>query len=303
MRIKFQKSTFTFATVNTNLDELTPEINELFQKNLRRDEEVQTILTAPSQRIHNREGRCKYFMPWKITPSWVLVMTNQRMLIATIEFPGAVPSLKTFSFDQILTIELGRVLLFAWVEWDWAVDQGVDKLRIYFNAVDDTKYHKLVMAACRERIDQFGYGKETEKRNLDLLNDLPYKFRNIISIELLLPDEAIQSVVFRPAVHDKLMGLLRKLRAPALALIRTNYHVLTMREDEGDAGSRYGVVFRYIPLDVIKNAEIVPGEDFLKVTTHLQKDGSQDCVLMEFLPHQERDVRQVLAPFIDEITR
>ena len=297
LRFRSQKSIHTFATVHLNLDELQPEIKDLFQKNMSRDEEVQTIITAPGQKIHDHEGCLKIFSSWKTTPSWVLVRTNQRMLVAIIENSGAVPSLKTFSFDQILTMELGRVLLFAWVEWSWATDQGEDKLRIYFNAVDDTKYHKLVMTACRDRIDQFGYDEETEKRNLDLLSNLPYKFRNIISIELLLPDEAIQSVVFRPAVHDKLLGLLKKMRAPALALMRTKYHVLIMREDEGDAGSRYGVVFRYIPLDVIKNAEIVTGEDFLKVTIHVQKDDSRDCVLMELMPHQEKDVRQVLASF------
>ena len=298
IHFRSRKSVFTFATVHENLDELQGDIRGLFEKHLNPSEDIRTIISAPSQLIQQAERRIKLFMPWKTTPSWVLVMTDQRMLIAVIPSLNSEPVLKAFSFDHIMTMELGRVLLFAWLEWSWVENGGVDRLRVYFNAVDDKRYHDLVKSACRHRIEKIGYKSFKGQRNLKLLKDLPYKFNNIITIELLLTDEAIQELVYRPAIYDRILGLFRNLRSPATALLRTNYHLLFMREDVDDAGSKYGVVFGYMPLDVIQKSELLQENDLLKITVHLHKDGAQEQVQMEFLPDQEQDVRQVLSPWI-----
>lgn len=298
IHFRSRKSVFTFATVHENLDELEGTAKGLFEKNLKPSEEIRTIISAPSQLIQQAETRIKLFMPWKTTPSWMLVMTDQRMLVAVFPFSQSEPELKAFSFDHILRMELGRVLLFAWLEWRWVKNGSVDRLRVYFNGVDDKKYHDLVKTACRDRIEKRGHKPVKDQRNLQLLKDLPYKFNNIITLELLLKDEAIQELVFRPAIYDRILGVFRNQRSPAITLLRTNYHLLFMREDEGDAGSKYGVVFGYMPLDVIQKSELLQENDLLKITVHLHNKGAQEQVQMELLPDQEQDVRRVLSPWI-----
>lgn len=292
---KTGKSMRRFPIRHHHLDELEPPLKDLFHKHLDPKEEIRHIITAPSQMVLGSYGRFRLFMPWTATPEWVLVMTSQRMLVATQPQPDAAPQLSEFSFADVLSMEMGRILLYAWIEWSWAGAQSVERLRVYFNSVGEHIFNPLVTDISRIRITRSGFKPATGDRNLGLLGDLTYKFRNLISGRLLLADEALQGVVFRPAIYSSLLWVLRTLQFPALALMRTQYHLLVMREDLGDAGSKYGVVFRYIPLDAVMRAELQLEEERLNLNVILQINGIEETVELVLLPEHEQALRQMLS--------
>jgi hypothetical protein len=228
-----------------------------------------------------------------MSPDYVLVSTRERLVIATIQKPGARPAITSIDLTDILSIELGAVLLFAWVEWSWINQGTVDHVRIYYNSARQYLFKELLTDICRVRIAQAGLSTSQAERNLELLMDLPFKFNNIIANVLLLPDEQMRCLVFRPATWGKRLKYFHVMEAPNLALILTNYHLLVMREDLGEAGSRYAVIFQVYPLDSIGLAAVARQQDAIWFNLTLQKGDAQEVVSLSFPSETEDQLRNL----------
>lgn len=286
-----------FAYRVASLDDLDPIVCTGLREHIQSGEHIQQIILVPRQRSPGaRSGigsRLNFLVRWGMSPDYVLVSTQERLIIATIHKPSEKPVITSLCLADILSVELGAVLLFAWVEWIW-INQGVvDRLRIYYNSARQYLFQELLTDICRVRIAQAGLSTLPAGRNLELLMDLPYKFKNIIANVLLLPDEQLRCLVFRPATWSKRLKYFRIMEAPNLALILTNYHLLVMREDFGEAGSRYGVIFQVYPLDSIGQATVERQQDAIWFNLTLQKGDIQEVVRLSFPSETEDHLRNL----------
>ena len=276
------RGTRGFATPHGSLDEVDPSLAALFHEKIRPKERVRHIITAPSQRVLEKREGFKLWMRWIATPTCTLVLTDQRLIIAAVDQPGAEPDLHFIPMGDILSMELGKILLYAWLDLSWAADGEVRRQRVFFNTVGEHLFHQVVSDICRSRIRRAKRKPSSTDRNLAILENLPYKFKNIIAGRLLLPDEAVQSLVFRTAIRDRMPGVFKRMTAPAQALLLTKYHILVMREDTGHAGSKYGVIFRYFPLDGVSEAVISEDGGPVRLELRLRRDNAQENVEMLF---------------------
>jgi hypothetical protein len=108
----------------------------------------------------------------------ILIHTTQRMLLATIT-GGRRLDMTSTPLDTIVTIQWGTILLFSWFAWTWAVG-----------------------------------GRLETCQGLHHLENLPYKFRNIVPLRLLLPGEEIRAVVFRPGIWGQFLVFFRRQTTP-----------------------------------------------------------------------------------------
>jgi len=279
---KRRESLRSFAVKHDALDELSSEFQEIFRDTIDPGEKIHHILTAPSQNVLDPEKRFLFRVGWTTTPEWRIVMTDQRVLIVSIKKDAPKPKLTEICFEDVLSMTLGKILLYGWLEWRWTQNNQVQKMQVFFNTVEERLFGQLIKEICRYRIDQAGLTAGESAQGLHFLDDLPYKFKNLIANRLLQDDEVIEAFVFSPAVWIRKLGLFRSLEKPAFALMRTNYHVLVMREDYGAVGGKYGVVYKYFPLDTVADAQLEQSEDETRIKLILQNDGIEDSVRFTF---------------------
>jgi hypothetical protein len=98
---------------------------------------------------------------------------------------GGPPVVAAIPFADFLSVELGSVLLFAWLSIRWAKDGNLACARIFFNSVGETLFAEMVKRISRAWAPGW-HAVQRAERCLDLLNSLPYKFKNIITNRLLL---------------------------------------------------------------------------------------------------------------------
>ncbi len=292
------KGTRGFYLRHNALDELEPKLCSLFEGLITQKEQIMHIISAPSQMVLEKRQDLRLWMKWSATPAYYLVMTSQRMLVAAVAQPGAEPDVHIFHLSEILTMEFGKILLYAWLEWSWSAGEHVKRLRVHFNTVGEELFHRLVVDICRNRIELTGLKSADNSRNLNLLDHLPYKFKNIIAGRLLLPDEAVRGVVFRDAIWSCTLRVFRRLRAPALALVLTNFHLLAMHEDFGSVGSKYGVIFRYFPLDSILRARLQQEDKQTRLDLVLRNNGARETLQLLFNEDDRVKLQEMLLYWI-----
>ena len=125
---------FPYTIAST--DEVSLDLTEWLQKELLADETVQQRLVIPRQKYFNENPssvrRLLAWLDWKISPDYVLVLTDQRILLFIVPTNNNPPSLSAAPLDAILSVELARILLFAWFEWCWTTQDGLQRSRVYF---------------------------------------------------------------------------------------------------------------------------------------------------------------------------
>jgi len=132
-------------------------------------------------------------------------------------------------------------------------------------------------------------------RGLERLAHLPYKFKNLIPHRLLLPDEEIQALVYRPDIWTARMGPFRRKRAPALALVLTNYHLVITQEDTGADLANYGLITRYCPRGCIGEATVTRTGDDVWLEVTLAHSGAEKVLRVLFEPAAEQGLRELVA--------
>jgi hypothetical protein len=287
------------ASSVASLDGLPPAVKAALVKQLRPNETIRQIISAPRQHVMaggaGWRRRLGLVFPWDWTPDWVLVVTGQRLLVAATTSPDEPPVITVAPIADLLSFELGTILLFSWFEWIWANEGRPERQRIYFNTVSDRLFWDTLMFVRRSLITDTDLPPPVGDLGLTYLAELPYKFKNLIPHRLLLLDEQIQAVVFQPAIWAIARGPFRRKRASTLTLVLTNYHLIVTQEDLGYGTTNYGLITRYCPRDRIREAvlERVGADLWLKVT--LDHDGVGDSLRVLFEPAAEQGLRELLA--------
>jgi len=283
-----------------SLDDLPLSIKAALAEQLKPGETIRQIISAPRQHVLGMgvAGWRRWLaavLPWEWTPDWTLVVTGRQLLTAACTSVDEDPVVTATPIADLLSFELGTILLFSWFEWSWAVAGRLERQRIYFNTVSDRLFWDALLFLRRSLITDADLPPPQSGRGLERLAHLPYKFKNLIPHRLLLPDEEIQALVYRPDIRTARKGPFRRKRAPALALALTNYHLVITQEDTGADLANYGLITRYCPRGQIAEATVTrTGDDvWLKVT--LEHSGAEETMRLIFEPDAEQGLRELVA--------
>jgi hypothetical protein len=288
------------ASPIASLDDLPPPVKAALVEQLKPGETIRQIISAPRQHVLGTgvAGWRRWLaavLPWDWTPDWTLVVTGSRLLAAASTAADETPVITTTPIAALLSFELGTILLFSWFDWAWTNEGRLERQRIYFNTVSDRLFWDVLTFLRRSLIADADLPPPVGERGLEQLTDFPYKFKNLIPLRLLLPDEQIQAVVFQPSIWSPTRGPFRRKRAAALALILTNYHLVITQEDSGHGTTSYGLITRYGPRDRIREValERAGGDLWLKVA--LAHGGAEDSLRVLFEPAAEPGLREMVA--------
>jgi len=253
---------------------------------MEKGESIRQIIVAPRQRLlgtHRKSRGWRGILRlWEWTPDWVLAWTSERVLVATLDRPRATPVVTSTYAADILSFEWGAILLHAWVGWIWANEGQAKQTRIYFNAVGDTLFRRILDDLRHEVAEQSKLTTAQPDRRLERLAALPFKFMNIIRHDLLLPDEQVQAVVYRPAMWPNQRKLFHPQRAAAMALVLSNYHFLIAEEDSTEPENSYGLITRFYPRNRV---------------SHVALERGQDGLWLHLMPEFSRVRQEVHVPF------
>ena len=191
-----------------------------------------------------------------------------------------------YAFDDIQTIEIGTVLLYAWIGITGVASDGVLTTSIFkFNSVTDWLFAPFIQEIRGAAGDMADADREAEIRTLDSRVQSNFKFRNYAR-RSLVPGEKVIDALWQPEIRHKLLTLLGRsfFRTIAMThlLILTDRELIIIREDEASPQwrdeSRYGGVWKYIPLDKITSISLAPKEtNLLALVIHLPENDSLDC--------------------------
>ncbi len=266
-----------FARLIISLDEVDVSIREAIQQALLPGEALRDLpgkspnrplgklIYAPYQGLLPRRGKPRTFfnflLPWEFTPTWYLGLTADRLLMVRLAPKGnrlvldAGPRVTAIPLEAIISIQIGVVLLFSWLEITWAENGAARKETVYFNAVCDFLFFHLA-AMLRSQIagepvelNDLLADREPhpDPASLQALSALPYKFKNLIPMRGLLPKEQIFRLVYRPAIWRSQLHLFRVQAAPRLVLLRTNHHLLFVEEEIAQMKEGYGLITTFVP--------------------------------------------------------
>ena len=288
------------ASPIASLDDLPPPVKAALVEQLKPGETIRQIISAPRQHVLGTgvAGWRRWLaavLPWDWTPDWTLVVTNSRLLAAASTSADDVPVVTATPIADLLSFELGTILLFSWFDWTWANEGRLERQRIYFNTVSDRLFWDALLFLRRSLITDADLPPPQSGRGLERLAHLPYKFKNLIPHRLLLPDEEIQALVYRPDIWTARKGPFRRKRASALALALTNYHLVITQEDSGADLANYGLITCYCPRGRIGEVTVTrTGDDvWLKVT--LEHSGAEKVLRVLFEPAAEQGLRELVA--------
>ena len=288
------------ASPIASLVDLPPPVKAALVEQLKPGETIRQIISAPGQRVLGPEvaGWRRWLaavLPWDWTPDWTLVVTGSRLLAAAGTSADEEPVVTATPISDLLSFELGTILLFSWFEWSWAVAGRLERTRIYFNTVSDRLFWDALLFLRRSLIIDADLPPPQDGRGLERLANLPYKFKNLIPHRLLLPDEEIQALVYRPGIWTAHMGPFRRKRAPALALALTNYHLMVTQEDMGADLANYGLITRYYPRGRIVAATVTRTGDDVWLKATLEHGGAEETLRLLFEPAAEPGLRELVA--------
>ncbi len=232
-------------------------------------ERIRAIVVAPRLRLlAERTGWRRWLTrlrPWRWSPARTLVLTSTRLLVVEQSGPDAAPALCSIPLARLLSIEVAVVLLHGWMTCTWAEDGSVAQVTVKFNSVSDSLFWEIQRTICTDLAAKADLALNADlaaeamvpssqpspavaPTHRDPLARLPYKFRNLIPLRLLLPGERIEAVAFQPGIWKRHLLLFRRRIRPTTLLLLSNLHLLLISEEEvdGDANS-HGLVTRYYP--------------------------------------------------------
>jgi hypothetical protein len=160
-----------------------------------------------------------------------------------------------YPFENILYVEMGRMLLSSWMTIHGIVGGQYRQSTVSYNTVRDDLFDPII-----KRIrTQISPGKSLlEGENGERLSDLKQldmEFLNYTK-QSLLPGEKIINIIYQPKVLDESGMSIEMLPEHTHAVVLTDNELILIKEDNHkykNIHSNYGVIRDFIPLAHIRN--------------------------------------------------
>lgn len=241
-----------------SLDDLPAPINEAVRRHLSEAHVRAIIVIPPQDYAIRREIRRQKNLPfrWRVTPQRTLVFSDHQIVLVEAETNGDLHTL-VIPLDCLVYVNLGTILLYAYLELAWVNGQQIEKRFIEYNAVGEQHIRKQIeqvraqIAADVPRFDNAPDEKTTAH--------LPFKFNNYLKFSLL-PDEVLLTAVHQPAIRRG-EGWFQPYLSPNRTVAITDTHLIILEEEERKRKSTYGIITRFCPLDRVRQVKFRPAEE------------------------------------------
>jgi hypothetical protein len=208
-----------------------------------------------------------------------LVYCLDDRLIILEKTPGE-PKCTAFSLDDLNYVEVGGVLLRAWIKFQGRAnaEQALTTVTLRFNAVTDRLFAPFVDRIRGTAASPIDFPRDVELSKLD--DDavgLSFKFRNYAR-HSLLPGDRVVAAIGQPEMRRPVIRIghwtYQRTMIVAHMLLLTDRELIIIRDDPESPRSfdetRYGGVWDYIPLRKIERiAWQITEADVLTVTLDL----------------------------------
>jgi hypothetical protein len=294
-RARQEPSLRGFAYSVPKMENLGPALCAALANFIEMGDDPQQIVVLPRQRLLERRvpGGWPSFPRWKITPERILIHTTKHLLSAILH--GRRLEVTTTPLDRIVTTQIGTILLFSWFEWSWTNAGKLETCRVHFNTVSDWIFRDLQQCLSRIMVQYAGLEAVPVSQGLQHLEMLPFKFRNIIPLRMLLPEEELQAVVYRAGLLEQRVVFVRKQISPATALILTNSQVIVAEEAPGLVEGHYGVIARYMPRHTLHRVMLGEQGEGLLLRITLKVNGVEFEQRLQFTQGERPQLDRLLA--------
>jgi hypothetical protein len=285
------------------------------------------ILFAPAQSMLAERQAPGWWpgslLPWQITPERTLVLTERFLLVvSTSRHPGfsrearlvgernepvlnkfadEAPVVTAIALADILYLEMATVLLNSWTEIAWVHDGRLDYLRIHYNTVSRSLFEELASQIRPALLAGAGLPPlETARpqdQGLERLAGMPYKFRSLNPLWLLLPGEPVLAAVFRPSIWSRQRSLFNRHIAAKMALVRTDGYLIIAQEDLTSDEDSHGLVSQFCPLSRVRRMALNPSLAGQELVITLSLHGLEHTLRRAFPP----EAQTALQDFVNSI--
>jgi hypothetical protein len=185
-----------------------------------------------------------------------------------------------FPIAHISNIEVGRILLRAWVNLRGITHEGRPAFAAFeFNAVSLHLFDPI-LKKFRGHTEEAAAGDvEQERAKFNYLLNLNFKFMNYGRLTIL-PGERVTYTLLQPEIGQEVVQLLgkvffRSISAAHLSIL-TDRELILIRDGESHAwhsGIKYGSVWHYLPLNRIRGVSLTQiGDGRLRLSIHLPQN-------------------------------
>jgi hypothetical protein len=281
-----------FAVKVNSLKDLDPAVCLALQDQLKPGEQTLILIKVPSQIVEEggKDSKWFYFSSRRIvTPEWVLALTGERLLLASTSEPGAILDTLSIPFENLFSFQLGSVLLFSWIEFK-SIEEGlIKRTRIYYNTVSSNLFEEL-SCLLRGSVDEHnGLASASKDSNSLFLTPLSYKFKNLIRLYLLMPDEQIQSLLFRAAMWSG-RSFFRREVAANLAIVTSKSYFMLVEENLSNTKANYGMIYSYFPSKLVKDLSVCAEGAGLQLMVSARMQNLTQEIRVVFPPECEKEV-------------
>ena len=217
-----------FAYLVPSIADLEPRVQNALAPHVTARDEVRQIIYTPRPHSIPRVRKIEEVMRayGGRPPASVLILTQDRLLAATVFDPPAEPTVIATPLAGLLRLDLGTILLLGWLEWTWANGGQLEQHQVYFNTVGEHLLWELVTAIRRTIIDQSDLPARQGQPKDEAFEALPYKFANLVPNKLMLPDERVLAMVYQPTIWQRRFGIFKGRLGPAGTVVLSPEHLI-----------------------------------------------------------------------------
>jgi hypothetical protein len=203
-------------------------------------------------------------------------------LIVTLPQHEDKPAVIQIPLGRILSLEVGTILLSAWFDCNWINAGQEEKFHIYFNTVSRSLFEALCHSIRQTINPSTQTAMPADQKHLERLNHLPYKFKNLIPLRLLLPGEQIRAAVYRPAMWNKRLFRLPRCLASQMAVVLTNSFLIVTQEQVINEENGQGLMPQFYPLNYLRCAGIDQTPNGLELALQFNLDRHDYALRLPF---------------------
>ncbi len=204
-----------------------------------------------------------------------------------------------YPFEDINYVEIGTVLLNAWIKISGIAGSGVLTSSTFkFNSVTDYLFDPLLRGIRPAPLDGGEAALKAERAKFDYLKRLSFKFMNYARRSILPGEKVLQSIL-QPAVRVQIFQFLdlpfSRTITPTHITILTNKELIIIQDEATrlwDKPIEYGGIWKYIPLRRIASLSLAQRENNIAVLSIHLCAGDRIDIL--FAASNEHELRLLL---------
>lgn len=185
-----------------------------------------------------------------------------------------------YPFENILYVEMGRMLLSSWMTIHGIVGGQYRQSTVSYNTVRDDLFDPIIKRIRTQISPEKSLLEGENGERLSDLKQLDMEFLNYTK-QSLLPGEKIINIIYQPKVLDASGMSIEMLPEHTHAVVLTDNELILIKEDNHkykNIHSNYGVIRDFIPLAHIRNVMTESQQTGLRMHVNIEDRDEVDRV-------------------------